>query len=858
MTPEVAKEIWNLGSFQNAYSSCLGHSAEIQLSSNLIKDEHETINWRYLLEAASIFLYTEDTQIADACLRIAHTCLLSKETTEKQKSISVWLLEMMRNDPSIRLAFDKNLISDGIEQQRPTLLNIQSFGQVVQSIRSVHKEGLVRLTKFQQEFWHEIEEKQFVAASAATAAGKSHAIILWLCEALFNNEISEIIYIAPTRALVSEVEQKFLTEVNNFQLDASVSTVPWALNNEKKEHKIYVLTQERLHILLNRSGIPTAPEILVVDEAHKIDEDVRGLIMESVTQQVWKRFSGCKIIFVSPFTENPEILVGCMGGEKTSTVKSHVPTVNQNLLWLRQRTRKPQEWFVDLVHDDKNLLVGQFHLQHKHKSSKRKKLAMLSAHIGNETGGNVIYTDGAYEAEEVSRLISQLVGQTEDPNDEIKNLQELCAHTIHKDFLLGEFLEFGVAFHYGNIPEILRREIERQFSKGTIRFLVCTSTLIEGVNLSCRNIFLRGPKKGSGNLMRPEDFWNLAGRAGRWGREFAGNIFCIDPKEEAIWYNQEAPRTKKGIRIERKARALYDKIISGTPTTTEREAKLEDAALSLLVRSREDAESLESIPLFSSMNDTKISDLKKITNAVFQQFSDEPDLLEVINKSPHVSPLKIIDLYKFFNERASQLIDFYPCDPTDHDSVQTFAEIFKICSDVLGATDLGGNEQLAIKNAIVVCRWMSGWQIPRIVESSIKYWESRGSTKSKQAIIRDVLKDIENVARFSAPNYLSCYADVLQYVIKKGNIDIPTDELERYSIMLEYGVSTTTELSLISLGLSRNTAISLFEKIAIDNLSPEEVVPYVERLDIENLDIPRAIKNEVHETIPSSLKMSKE
>ena len=85
------------------------------------------------------------------------------------------------------------------------------------------------------------------------------------------------------------------------------------------------------------------------------------------------------------------------------------------------------------------------------------------------------------------------------------------------------------------MPSLIRLEVERLFRSGKIRFLICTSTLIEGVNLSCRTIVLRGPRKGIGHPMEAHDFWNLAGRAGRWGNEFQGNIICIDPKDTNAW-----------------------------------------------------------------------------------------------------------------------------------------------------------------------------------------------------------------------------------------------------------------------------------------------------------------------------------
>ena len=108
----------------------------------------------------------------------------------------------------------------------------------------------------------------------------------------------------------------------------------------------------------------------------------------------------------------------------------------------------------------------------------------------------------------------------------------------------------GVAFHFGNMPSLIRLEIERLFRSGKIRFLVCTSTLIEGVNLSCRTIVLRGPRKGIDHPMGPHDFWNLAGRAGRWGDEFQGNIICIDPEDVQAWPTGVPGRARYPIKRE--------------------------------------------------------------------------------------------------------------------------------------------------------------------------------------------------------------------------------------------------------------------------------------------------------------------
>src|SRR5262249_26179721 len=75
---------------------------------------------------------------------------------------------------------------------------------------------------------------------------------------------------------------------------------------------------------------------------------------------------------------------------------------------------------------------------------------------------------------------------------------------------------------------MVRQEIETAFWAGDLDYLVCTSTLLQGVNLPAKNRFVLNPTKGQNAPMDSADFWNLAGRAGRLRQEFQGNIFLID------------------------------------------------------------------------------------------------------------------------------------------------------------------------------------------------------------------------------------------------------------------------------------------------------------------------------------------
>ncbi|WAD52851.1 helicase-related protein [Klebsiella pneumoniae] len=108
---------------------------------------------------------------------------------------------------------------------------------------------------------------------------------------------------------------------------------------------------------------------------------------------------------------------------------------------------------------------------------------------------------------------------------------------MHTGYELAEAIEYGVAFHFGNLPQAIRDLIEYNFKIGNIDYLFCTSTLLEGVNLPARSVFILTSKKGT-RYFEPVDFWNLAGRAGRLAIELAGDIFCV--KDESGTWNDKA------------------------------------------------------------------------------------------------------------------------------------------------------------------------------------------------------------------------------------------------------------------------------------------------------------------------------
>ena len=86
---------------------------------------------------------------------------------------------------------------------------------------------------------------------------------------------------------------------------------------------------------------------------------------------------------------------------------------------------------------------------------------------------------------------------------------------------------YGIYSHHGNTPHGIRLAIKYAMQKNLIRFVICTSTLAQGVNLPIRYLIITGFNQGKERI-KVRDFHNLIGRAGRSGMHTEGSIIFSD------------------------------------------------------------------------------------------------------------------------------------------------------------------------------------------------------------------------------------------------------------------------------------------------------------------------------------------
>lgn len=816
------------------------------------------IDWPRLLLAGSVLARSERRVDQEAALRIATGAVaLANDLTVKDAGAV--LLGKLSNFRAVALAIERLLIQDGLEARLGVALRLESQRRETEGSILVESSGKwVQVNDFQQRFWTNASTQNWLSASAPTASGKTFLVLQWLVDQMAGGIATVAVYLAPTRALVSEIESS-LQALLGKDGPIEVSSLPLREKYDQARsggrRLVLVFTQERLHLLANLLSKDFSIDLLVVDEAHKIGDNQRGVILQDAIERANRANAKLKVVFISPATQNPEeLLSDAPAGVGTVAVESDMPTVLQNLIVADQVPRRPKLWNLLLRQQNGLMPIGTLELPSTPDGT-RKRMAFIAAAAGKR-GGTLVYANGAGESEQIADLISQLLPAPVEIDPELAALADLARKGVHQNFLLAPLVERGVAFHFGNMPSLIRLEIERLFKIGKIRFLVCTSTLIEGVNLSCRTIILRGPRKGVGHPMEPHDFWNLAGRAGRWGDEFQGNIICINPQDTRAWPNGVPQRARYPIKRETdavlEAGDRLAEYISNRDTldltTLDSSNQFEQVAAYLLTTHMR-LGTITAAPL-SKRHDA--ASLAKLDQALAGLAAEIDIDIELAARHPGVSAMGLQRLLEAFRSYRGDVENLLPAEVASVDSYDRFVAIMgRINTHLFPAF---GPENVNRLYALVVVNWLQGFSLAAMIRKNIE-WHNRGGKPFRlPTLIRDTMDLVEQIARFKAPKYFSAYMDVLHMYLREIKREDLIDHDLDIGTQLEFGVSSRTLLSLMELGLSRMTAVTLYERIAQDDLTQEECLQWVEerRDRLEAMDIPLIIVREVRERLLSS------
>ena len=354
-----------------------------------------------------------------------------------------------------------------------------------------------------------------VILSAPTSFGKTFVVD----ELILTNKFVNILIIVPTVALIEEIRRRVKSLGLNYNLISFT-------NQPIKSRNIFILTQERAHEMLSQiKEVVGTIDMLIIDEFYKMDkhllrgEDKNQGDRADLLSLVYREYSAIsnQVYLLGPYIQG-------VNGYNTS---HHAPS---------------------LIQYDTNTTYLQIE---KMTASKDKSRGDITRDlVENERDNIMIYCSSPDQTRTLyndflrNRLDFGFINDNDDLIEWIKT-------NICDSWYVIDALRHGIGVHHGRLPRFISQEMIRRFSDGRIKVLLCTSTIIEGVNTNARVVIIYNNSRAfNGGYLT---FKNIAGRAGRMFKHFYGKVYCFEqpPKNEDIEVNDpigtESSETSPGL-----------------------------------------------------------------------------------------------------------------------------------------------------------------------------------------------------------------------------------------------------------------------------------------------------------------------
>lgn len=466
------------------------------------------------------------------------------EHTDKSKyDLKNFILKMLSRIgyPTSAIIIDSDFHKNDSKFFRPnSFLDMISLTLEQQSYEVSVNDHTFLLTEFQKTIWDAMDRNKTIGISAPTSAGKSFVLLIKTLSNIIMNSV-DIVYIVPTLSLLNQVTEDYNKYIKLLKIEDCKIVNSFIPNTDKEKSTIYVLTQEKAlaafsneESAFNRKLILVADEIQNIERIHE-DSDLRAKILFDTLIEFRQRKNVKQIVLSGPRIEEIDSLGVKIFGEKTLELKTSVsPVLNLTYsikkegkkFYFKQYCALKESSFSREIQKNVNIAgYGQ-------KLYTPEYLAYLSSFINNigADNQNIIFAPTSDKAKDIACSIAS---SSQASDSMLDDLITYYADTINVNYAMCATLKKHIAYHHGKLPMHVRRTLEKAISDKKIQNVVCTTTLMQGVNMPAQNVIIRNPhlyiskKEGTGELSSYE-MANLRGRAGRLLKDFIGRTYVLD------------------------------------------------------------------------------------------------------------------------------------------------------------------------------------------------------------------------------------------------------------------------------------------------------------------------------------------
>ena len=255
------------------------------------------------------------------------------------------------------------------------------------------------------------------------------------------------------------------------------------------EKNVFILTQERAVEIISKIKV----DFFVIDEFYKLSptnaDEERCHILNQVFYTLVKK--GAQFYLLGPNIE--QVTTNLLENVKYKFIRTDYKTVVSE----RHRIK---------VDNDENAI---------------ERLIKLASSLTKPT---LIFCQSPASANKVANAFlandkfSKIQGN--------ENLSIWLKENYHSKWILPHCIEKGIGIHHGRIPRSIAQKCVKLFNDEKIKYLICTSTLIEGVNTKAKNVIIFDNKIAK-DKFDYFTFNNICGRSGRMFSHFIGNIYLF-------------------------------------------------------------------------------------------------------------------------------------------------------------------------------------------------------------------------------------------------------------------------------------------------------------------------------------------
>lgn len=686
----------------------------------------------------------------------------------------------------------------------------------------VAENDILVLTDFQSKVYRLLRRAESVAFSAPTSAGKSYVIYNHIAEQMKRANTFCTVYVVPTKALIAEVQSEINKTIVNLGIKQDEFMIYIGANFLNYDEvlltrkKVFVLTQERLQEMLS-NGIVFPVDLLVVDEAQRVKEGGRGIIIEDAVQDLITRYPSMQKVFISPYINNPEKFQNIFNTQGVIPERTSKSPVAQNFLRVdfkgtmidvsvvsyELKSRSPQ--YMIPVHSRK--IKSQ-----DSPISRPQRQAWVVANLIGRDDPTLVYCDYRDQCRKTCGYIAKQFGISV-ISGELQKAIDFMRRYVHEEYYLIDALKNKMGYHYGKLPQFVRFYIRTLFENKEIDILCCTSTLLEGVNLPAKNIVLYDPKLGKKIAMDRLSLLNLAGRAGRLMKDHYGKIYCI---------NQEDWKTKDDV---------FDDKLEDIESSAEKDL---ETSSDMIIAYLEDENTIREIKpgvktLATSFimkylrygNSEFLQDYKRrhpsISDADIEKIGTQLVKIarrigrlekEVILKNRTIDPRFQYQLYEELLRNGYKPL---PCPQNGYIDGANLTYIFELIYRIILRQK---RWRFYVYYAVLASKWISQSAYSELVKNKITHGRKLQNEDHKEFVNRlidELDDDLEQKLKFDYVRGLKCYVDILTEIAHLQQVDI--EICKEFPILLEAGAFDKRVLVLIGIGLSRTVAIEVYEKI---------------------------------------------